>query len=80
MPVDFLTQKQKATYGRFASAPNEMQLIRYFHWLSLNGLYIPFREVTPICKIRLCCKQKNKTRLLRLGRIIRELKQLVSYG
>ena len=31
MPADFLTEEQKATYGRFSGQSNEMQLTRYFH-------------------------------------------------
>jgi TnpA family transposase len=31
MPVDFLTEEQKANYAQFSAEPNEVQLARYFH-------------------------------------------------
>ena len=30
MPVDFLTEQQKQSYGKFSCEPNEVQLARYF--------------------------------------------------
>jgi hypothetical protein len=44
MNLDFLTNEQKAQYGKFSGEPDELQLARYFH-LDEADLAISFHRV-----------------------------------